>query len=535
MNTEDEDEGLFGTIAEPSPEPKKPEPKPETIHIPDPFDTPDAEDTLFPKIPAGATAFDRVAYARGLFLLGEEYCILRRILAYSLVGAIACKHLPVRWKGIETDARISCIFDMNPESGKGVIKSFIVQVCKRLGMTIALPPPGFHGEQLLGYMKKEWKTVVEEDPLDPDATPKSKKKQVIEPRPGYLSLDVVAFDEAAPLLYNDDHENSRHYLKISQDTYGTSMIHKWRHGDDVAVGDALQYSSPSTAVIFIQPDPDRKLATSLLTTGFLRRFFLTTVNLDAMHKVMQMQSRISGGTTTAWIDDQRERILKAYALIKERVETIKDRGFVYGASPDDQKAIEELIGGLSVEALGVSAGRGEALQRHTIDNINTLANKLLTMSCIRSLVDNKDKQIGVVTSVNVSNALQDLREIWLQQVDFIAQQFELSQREETLALASAVRSLLKSLYDRGVTDEDTGMPRDEFIALAAEVGHMRKKTAEALLYQDLRRQGIIKTNTKHGRPSKDHPPKVWVVGKDVEPFLKGIRDILGDDKPSGKR
>lgn len=208
-------------------------------------------------------------------LEGREYTPYLKGVWYSLISAVVSKYFvnpdpnaPLK-KCVtvgknKTDLRISVWFVLPSGQGKKNIKQPFLKILKKLGIE-CYSPTSFHPEQLIGKVisRKEKPPVV-----NASGGTKARSIEVYLPNKGYLSKDVLIFDEAFRLLEatNDNLTESRKNLRIAQDPIGENLVEK--KSVDNTFEEMLSYYPECVVVLFVQP---KVLPSLIAEEGDLRR------------------------------------------------------------------------------------------------------------------------------------------------------------------------------------------------------------------------------------------------------------------------
>lgn len=459
------------------------------------FSSPD----IMKRIDPNDIKFDILYKSLGLALFdpidAEKYNNVRKLFFYSVIGMLTnLQRIDIETHALKADTRISCIFNMPPDSGKDIIKSTLEEICKHFNFEFKAPQPGFHPKNLLGYKRKE----KDEDD----------KKWKIAERPGLLSVDALFFDESDEILRGKDHKESRSHIKISQNNYPNSSVEKWTHEGKLPIEEQLKFISHVTIMFGTQPSKVDPLPSFLIERGFMRRFFIVSVYLTLRDKSSILDQRVSEHYTPELLEMEKDLMKKILGTINEWLITIKSEG---------GWRFEEGMLGLVAEyvhkkLMRMVKNRGHVAKEYTKNSMNRIMEKLIAMACIRSLVDNPIKEKGLVKIENLSDAYEDFIIFWEHQLNFIGDYFDLKELNKVGEEQSGNDWIISQLKFHKAYGEKNAQNLDMLEEhLSGELG-IQEGTIRKNIINKLVDKGIIRTNVrgKRGRKSASFISKVWL-------------------------
>lgn len=353
----------------------------------------DKGDRVSIKIPPIYDAFQQL-----IKIYGDSYEPLKRALFYSHVGNVLKAKIPkeLNLSSINLDelknmihcrsmgpldTRINLFIPMKSGHGKKEFEVVISKTEQLLDFKYAVPT-SYHSEQLVG------KTIFRGKP------PKSI------PNLGYLSYDLLVFDEAIEFLKEPKYQQGRDYVNRALDPIGRNEVTK--KSVDVMSGEEVKYYPDCTIVAFFQPV---SLESHLVTRGLLRRTLIPFIKTSFNERMQALET-----TFEEKHDQGLEKILWNDWIVFLNRLLDKEHDWKF-----NDASVERILS-RTKDLIYQGYQRGRKSAAYTDIMVFDLRNFLVKMSVIQAACHGREE----IQVDDVERAYRDLNVFWELQLNFVS-------------------------------------------------------------------------------------------------------------------
>ncbi len=402
-------------------------------------------------------------------LYGDKYEIIKKLEFYSIVGSLLID-CPIVIGDVYLDTRIHHAIALESGSGKFDLRTVREEILKKLKVDYA-KPTSFHPEQFVG------RTLFRND-------------QPIQ-NYGYLAKKHVIIEEGRDLMTEHEHETTRKYIQEATDPYPKNEIKK--QNLDTLEHEAIKYPSPSTIMVIFQPVI---LDGSLITVGFLRRFFISYIEVEIDEKLDAGRQRLTNNSP-----NKREANLELFVKSIRGIIDITKSAERWTFS---KESIDKIIDCYE-KLVWLGYAQGKVALEYTKTMHFELQNRLIKMSVIQVVCHGRT----IVNEEDVERAFADLLEFWKMQLDFVTKYVTMPTFKG--GLTHQLITCIKILDERRCYDKDSGIPIGEFDKLIAKELRLSSSSARNTYRRKLKRMDLV-DSVQIGQKSTS----IWLTAKGRE-------------------